>query len=86
MLIRGNQAKITTLNVAEYFGKRRAHVLEKIEKLGCSSKFTSANFTVYVQQVSIGNGASRESKAYEMTKDGFMFLVMGFSGAKAASI
>ncbi|MGL4895785.1 MAG: Rha family transcriptional regulator, partial [Shewanella sp.] len=41
MLIRGNQAKTTSLNVAEYFGKRHAHVLEKIEKLGCSPAFTS---------------------------------------------
>ena len=28
----------------------------------------------------------RESKYYEMTKDGFIFLVMGFTGAKAAQV
>jgi len=78
--------KTTSLKVAEAFNKRHSHVLRSIENLDCSAEFTSAHFWVHVQKISIGNGASRESKVYEMTKDGFMFLVMGFTGAKAAAI
>jgi len=37
------------------------------------------------QEVEIGNGAKRSSRFYEMTKDGFIFVVMGFTGTKAAA-
>lgn len=76
----------TSLKVAEAFGKRHTHVLDKISKLDCSPEFTSANFSAHVQTIEIGNGATRESKFYQMTKDGFMFLVMGFTGKEAALV
>lgn len=81
-----NQVMTTSHKVAEAFGKRHTHVLEKITKLDCSAEFTSANFSAHVQDIVIGNGAKRESKYYEMTKDGFMFLVMGFTGKEAARV
>lgn len=71
--------------MAEFFGKQHKNVIQKIETLDCSPDFASANFSADVQSVSIGNGAKRESKIYEMTKDGFVFLVMGFTGKKAAA-
>lgn len=76
----------TSTKVADAFGKRHSHVLRKLESLECSSDFTSAHFWVHVQKIDIGHGAKRESKIYQMTKDGFMFLVMGFTGKKAAAI
>lgn len=76
----------TSLKVAEAFGKRHTHVLDKLKSLDCSDEFASANFWAHVQMIDIGNGAKRESKFYQMTKDGFMFLVMGFTGKKAATI
>lgn len=82
----GDQIKTTSLKVAEFFGKQHKNVIQSIENLNCSSEFTSANFSAHVQKVSIGNGASRDSKVYEMTKDGFMFLVMGFTGKAASQI
>lgn len=78
--------RTTSLKVAEAFGKRHSHVIRSIENMECSHDFSSAHFWANVQKVSIGNGASRESKVYEMTKDGFMFLVMGFTGKQAAQI
>ncbi|WP_440867560.1 Rha family transcriptional regulator [Symbiopectobacterium purcellii] len=33
----------------------------------------------------MGNGATRDSKIFTMTKDGFVFLIMGFTGKKAAA-
>ena len=81
-----NNTPITTsLQVAEAFGNRHTHVLEKIKTLDCSNKFTSANFSAHVETIQAG-AVKRESKFYEMTKDGFMFLVMGFTGKKAAAV
>ena len=86
VFIQDQQVKTTSLKVAEIFAKQHKNVIQKIESLDCSPEFTSANFSAHVQTIEIGNGASRESKYYEMTKDGFMFLVMGFTGAAAAKI
>lgn len=71
--------------VALYFKKMHKNVIQKIESLDCSPEFTSANFSADVQMVGIGNGAERGSKSYKITKDGFVFLVMGFTGKKAAA-
>lgn len=81
-----DELRTTSLKVAESFGKQHKDVLRKLERLDCSKEFASANFCADVQNVEIGNGAKRESKIYQMTKDGFMFLVMGFTGKKAAAI
>lgn len=76
----------TSQSVADYFDKQHKHVLAKIDALDCSPEFTSANFSADVQSVEIGNGAERESRCFLITKDGFMFLVMGFTGKKAARL
>ncbi|MGO2009230.1 Rha family transcriptional regulator [Vreelandella alkaliphila] len=78
--------KTTSLKVAEAFGKRHRDVLRKIDNLDCPSEFTCAHFCADVQTVNLGQGAKRESRVIEMDKDGFMFLVMGFTGHKAAQI
>nr|WP_054463058.1 Rha family transcriptional regulator [Edwardsiella ictaluri] len=85
VIIRNHRPITTSTAVAEFFGKQHKNVIQKIETLDCSPDFASANFSADVQSVSIGNGAKRESKIYEMTKDGFVFLVMGFTGKKAAA-
>lgn len=76
----------TSLKVAEYFGRDHKSVLRSIRMLDCSKEFTSAHFCAHVQSIAIGNGATKESKVYEMDFQGFMFLVMGFTGKKAAKI
>ena len=86
VFIQDQQVKTTSLKVAELFNKQHKDVLRKLESLDCSPEFTSAHFCAHVQTIEIGNGATRESKYYEMTKDGFMFLVMGFTGAAAAKV
>lgn len=85
VFIQDQQVKTTSLKVAELFNKQHKDVLRKIESLDCSSDFTSAHFCAHVQTIQAG-AVQRESKYYEMTKDGFMFLVMGFTGAAAAKI
>lgn len=83
--IQNDLIKTDSLKVAKYFNKRHSHVLRAIENLECSPEFTSAQFWAHVQPIQAG-AVTRDSKYYEMTKDGFIFLVMGFTGAKAAQI
>ena len=83
--VNNNQLTTTSNNVSDIFGKRHTHILEKIGNLDCSPDFTSANFSAHTVNIEAG-AVSRESKYYEMTKDGFMFLVMSFTGKKAAQI
>lgn len=70
----------TSLIVAQVFGKEHRNVLRDIENLSCSDNFRALNFeqTPYVHPQ---NGQTY--KMYEMTKDGFSFLVMGYTGDKA---
>lgn len=82
----GDNLVTTSVKVAESFNKQHKNVLQKLENLDCSDGFALANFSAHVQNIDIGNGAKRESKIYQITKDGFMFLVMGFTGKKAAAI
>ena len=72
----------TSLKVADAFGKRHDNLLRKIETLGFSTEFNALNFEA-VEYLDL-KGETR--KAWNMTKDGFMFLVMGFTGTKAATI
>jgi len=77
-----DQIKTTSLKVAEAFKKLHKDVLRKLESLDCSTEFTQRNFALSEYKDSTG----RKLPLYEMTKDGFMFLVMGFTGKKAAQI
>ncbi|MFV5433801.1 Rha family transcriptional regulator [Acinetobacter towneri] len=82
VFIQDHQVKTTSLKVAEIFAKQHKDVLRKLESLDCSTDFTERNFTLSEYLDSTG----RKLPMYEMTKDGFMFLVMGFTGAAAAKI
>jgi Rha family phage regulatory protein len=75
----------TSLDVAAKFGKRHNDVLKAIRKLGCSADFRSANFCAFLTALPMPRGRGmRETEAFRMTRDGFCFLVMGFTGKKAA--
>ncbi len=88
VFINGQQTITNSQIVSDYFAKRRRDVLRKIDQIldDAPSEFTSAHFCAHVQKIDLGQGANRNSKIYQMTKDGFMFLVMGFTGAKAAQL
>lgn len=69
----------TSLIIAEVFGKRHADVLRDIENLSCSQQFRERNFALSYYITIQG----REMPMYEITKDGFTFLAMGYNGMKA---
>ena len=78
--IKDGQPMADSLTVAERFGKRHKDVLRSIENLECSSGFTERNFAPSEYKDSTG----RTLPMYLITRDGFSFLVMGFTGTKAA--
>lgn len=69
-------AAVTSLDVAETFGKAHDKVMRDIRELGCSSEFNAANFG----DISYVDSAGRKQKASVMTRDGFTLLVMGYTG------
>lgn len=73
----------TSLIVAQVFGKEHKNVLRDIESLSCSDSFRTLNFELSFIIRNLPNGGSKQEKMYEMTKDGFSFLVMGYTGEKA---
>lgn len=85
IVVNQNQPRTTSTKVADAFGKLHKNVIQRIESLDCSAEFASANFSAHEEIIQAG-AVKRRSKVYEMTKDGFMFLVMGFTGKKAAQI
>lgn len=70
---------VTSLDVAETFGKEHKHVLRDIRELQCSEEFRQSNFG----QSEYMNGQNHKQPMYYMTRDGFTILVMGYNGDKA---
>lgn len=75
-----NQVTTDSLTVADRFGKRHCDVLRSIKLLKCSKDFNARNFA----SVEYKDQKGEKRTYYDMTQDGWMFLVMGFTGEKAA--
>ncbi len=75
-----NQVTTDSLTVADRFGKRHRDVLRSIKLLKCSKDFNARNFA----PVEYKDQKGEKRTYYDMTQDGWMFLVMGFTGEKAA--
>jgi len=69
----------TSLIVAEIFNKRHNNVMRDIQRLECSHDFYLLNF----EHIKYLDSKGREQKAFEITKDGFSILAMGYTGPEA---
>ncbi|MGL4735717.1 MAG: Rha family transcriptional regulator [Enterovibrio sp.] len=78
----GKQPVTTSLIIAEAFGKRHDNILQSIKNLDCGDDFANLNFQVCFKNNDLQNG--KPQRYYEITKDGMAYLVMGFTGTKAA--
>ncbi|SUD77096.1 Rha family transcriptional regulator [Pseudomonas putida] len=78
------QATTTSLDVAAHFGKRHDDVLKRLRNLECSADFRLRNFAEASQEVAQPNGGVAKYPVVRMTRDGFTFLCMGFTGKDAA--
>ena len=74
--------RTTSRVVAKAFGKEHRNVLQAIRNLDTPEEFNLLNF----EQVEFKDDKGRTFPEYTMTRDGFMFLVMGFTGAAAVDM
>lgn len=74
------QLTTTSRDIADCFGKRHDDVLKRISMLDCTPEFSARNFAAaeYI------DSQNKPRVVYRITRDGFSFLCMGFTGAKAA--
>lgn len=72
--------------VARHFRKRHDNVLRAFDNLGCSDEYRRLNFEETIADVPGPKGATRQERVVRMTKDGFVILAMGFTGAEAMRI
>lgn len=80
-----NGEPVTTSKlVAEKFGKRNADILRAIKNLECSDEFKERNFALMVKTNDLPQGGKTDEYITYITRDGFTFLVMGFTGKDAA--
>lgn len=78
--------KITTTStqIAQHFGKRHDTVLRAIDNLECSAEYRLRNFAESSVDGAMPNGGARTYRTFNITRDGFVFLAMGFTGKEAA--
>jgi len=79
VILKDKKATTTTLKVAEFFGKRHKDILEIINKLDLPEEFREPNF----RPRDYTDIRGKAQPMYEMTRDGYTFLIMKFSGKKA---
>ncbi|HDZ4982520.1 TPA: Rha family transcriptional regulator [Campylobacter jejuni] len=87
------QVFCTSLDVAKVFGKRHFHVLRDIEnilndlrEIGTSQDLSNFGEVVRISKTTNpknGKLVNRKMPMYNLTRDGFSLLAMGFTGKKA---
>ncbi len=77
--LEGSKPMVTSLMVAEKFGKLHKNVVRDIRRMECSEQFSRLNFepSDYVDE------RGKEQPMFVMTRDGFSILAMGFTGKEA---
>ena len=79
-----NKVVTTSLQVSKVFEKTHHNVLRDIRNLECSSDFQAFNFESSFYLRKLPNNATKKEPMYYLTRDGFTFLAMGFTGKIAA--
>lgn len=87
LTVTNDQVTTTSFDVARIFGKRHEHVVRAIESIEVPDSYTHPIFGVSEMQPFVPceyqDSTGRTLPAYRMTRDGFTFLVMGFTGKRA---
>ncbi|WP_060862891.1 Rha family transcriptional regulator [Paenibacillus riograndensis] len=81
VFIQNNRPLTDSITVAETFGKEHRRVMQDIRELDCSKEFNEHHFVL----TSYKDTMNREKPKYLIDKDGFAFLVMGYTGKEAAA-
>lgn len=76
---KGGKLTVSSLQIAESFEKQHKHVLETIENIKAENSAVTPMFIENTYKA----GTGKAYKCYDITRDGFSLLVMGFTGKKA---
>lgn len=75
----------TSLDIAKHFNKQHKTVLRAVDNLDCSHEYHQRNFVPTAQlRKNPSGGEPIQSRQFTITRDGFVFLCMGFTGREAA--
>lgn len=74
----------TSLEIAQFFGKQHQHVMRSIDDLRSNTpeSFSASNFG----RAEYSDGQGKTRPMFILYRDGFMLLVMGYTGKKALAI
>jgi Rha family phage regulatory protein len=79
VIVKNGKPTANSKSVADFFKKNHRDVLRDISNLNCSDDFRERNFA----PSSYTSVQNKVLPCFEMTKDGFCFLAMGFTGFEA---
>lgn len=74
-------ATVSSLDIAETFGKSHRHVLEDIRRI--FNTISSAEFSALFYKSDYTGANGKKNPLYYMNRDGFTLLVMGYNGEKS---
>ena len=80
LTIRGGRVVVSSRDVARIFEKEHYNVVRDVKALDCSESFNALNF----EGVEYRDAKGERRPEYLMTRDGFVFLAMGYTGKRAA--
>lgn len=81
VLVRDGEVRANSRDVAASFSKEHRHVLRAIDGLISSAAEAAAHF--WATDYQAPGASAQRHRAYEMDRDGFALLAMGFTGPKA---
>jgi Rha family phage regulatory protein len=81
IIVKDETPRCTSLDLAANFSKAHKDVLRAIDgaREGCGTEFDQRNFT----PIEYLDAKGRKYRAFEMTRDGFALVAMGFTGKEA---
>jgi Rha family phage regulatory protein len=82
----GRVPLVNSRDVADEFEKRHDHVLRDIDLLIQPKDLPKTGGISWFRETPFTDSYDREQRSFDMTRDGFMFLVMGWTGPKARQI
>lgn len=82
VFIQNGEVFANSRDVANYFGKRHQHILRNIDNI-LKNKDRPKLDGLFIERFEYHEAAQKEVRFFDMTKDGFNLLAMGFTGQKA---
>ena len=75
-----DEFSVTSLDIAKVFEKQHTHVIRSIENMG---RFEILKDQSKIGEIFYSDKYGRKQKVYQLNRDVFGFIVMGFTGKKA---